>query len=164
VNVEHDLFFEERRFIMFLAPRTREKAERALTEFAPFERFRREFASLFERAFPGWLAPSETSWEMPWRLEMEEKDREVVVRAETPGFEAKELDVELRENVLTISAEHREEKKEPLERRHASWTRSVTLPSGIEPEKVEARYHNGVLEIHVPLTPEARPRRIDVKT
>jgi len=38
------------------------------------------------------------------------------------------------------------------------------LPTGIVPEKVEARYHNGVLEVHVPRSPEAKPRRIEVKT
>jgi HSP20 family protein len=107
------------------------------------------------------------SWERiePWGFEMEEGEKEVVVRAETPGFEASELEVPLRDNVLTLRAEHHEPaEKGAVERRQARMERTVTLPAGIEPDKVEARYRNGVLEVHVPRTPEAQPRRIEVKT
>jgi HSP20 family protein len=104
----------------------------------------------------------------PEGLEMEEKENEVVVRAEVPGFEASELDVRLAGNLLTIRAEHREEpdgkEREPVERRYGRSEWTVTLPAGIEPAKIEAHYRNGVLEVHVPMTPEAAPRRIEVKT
>jgi HSP20 family protein len=66
---------------------------------------------------------------------------------------------------LTIRAEHREPPEgKAVERRHARLERTVTLPVGVEPEKVEARYRSGVVEVHVPLPPEAKPRRIEVKT
>jgi HSP20 family protein len=147
-------------------PRRREVAENPLTrtEPSPFAVLRREFASLFERAFPTW--PFTNLWEMPEPegVTMEEGEKEVVVRAEVPGFEPNEIEVEMHENLLTIRAEHKEEKGEAAERRHARLERTVTLPAGIEPEKVEARYRNGVLEVHVPLPPEALPRRIEVKT
>jgi len=95
---------------------------------------------------------------------MEEKENEVVLRAEVPGFEMKELDVTVRGDELTILAEHKEPAKgEAVERRQARLERSVTLPSGVEPEKIEATYRNGVLEVHVPRIPEAKPRRIEVK-
>ncbi len=74
----------------------------------------------------------------------------------------------MRGNELTVRAEHTEpaegEAKEAKERRRARLVRTVTLPAGVEPEKVEARYHSGVLEVHVPRTPETKPRRIEVKT
>src|SRR5262245_17643928 len=108
-------------------------------EHTPFDLLRREFASLFDRTFPGWPVPFEPPWELtePWRLEMEEKDHEFVVRAEVPGFEPKELEVKLTGDVLTIRAEHTEEAKakgeEPVERRYGRWERTVTLPPNIEP-------------------------------
>jgi HSP20 family protein len=76
--------------------------------------------------------------------------------------------VRLTGDLLTMRAEHTEpavaEAKEPVERRHDVWERTVTLPLGIVPERVEARCHNGVLEVHVPRAPELAPRRIEVKT
>jgi HSP20 family protein len=102
----------------------------------------------------------------PWGFTVEEKEREVVVRMEVPGFAASELEILLTGEVLTIRAEHKEKGKEemPVERRHGKLERTVTLPAGIVPEKIEARYLNGVLEVHVPRVPEALPRRIEVKT
>jgi HSP20 family protein len=133
-------------------------------DYSPFDLLRREFASLFDRALAGWPVPFEMSWEMtePWGVAMEEGEKEVVVRAEMPGFEASELEVTLRDNLLTLRADHREPEG-AAERRQAALSRTVLLPPGIDCEKVEARYRNGVVEVHVPRTPEAQPRRIEVK-
>ena len=151
-----------------LMPRRREgKVERR--EY-PLETLRREFASLFNRAFAGWPISWETPWEAeePWGMTMEEREREVVVRAELPGFEASELEVQLRGEELLIRAEHKEKTKEGPEGKEGEHVRRVervmTMPAGIEPEKIEARYHSGVLEVKVPRTPEAQPKRIEVKT
>jgi HSP20 family protein len=132
--------------------------------YTPFDLLRREFASLFDRAFPAW--PLGPTWEPePWGLGMEEREDEVVVRAEVPGFEPNELEVSLRDNELTVRAEHTEPAKGVAgERRHARLERTMTLPPGVDREKVEARYRNGVLEVHVPRRPEAKARRIEVKT
>jgi HSP20 family protein len=97
-----------------LMPRRRERrAERALVpwEHTPFDLLRQEFASLFDRFF------GKPPWEMtePWGVETEEKEAEVVVRAEMPGFEASEVEVLLTGNELTIKAMHKEEKKEGKE-------------------------------------------------
>jgi HSP20 family protein len=117
-------------------------------------------ASLFE--FP-WFR---TTWELePWGFETEEREKEVVLRAEMPGFEPGEIEATFRGNELTVRAEHAEPAEgEAKERRHARVERTVTLPPGVEPEKAEARYRSGVLEVHLPRTPEATPRRIEVKT
>jgi HSP20 family protein len=125
-----------------------------------------EFGALFNRAF-GWPMPFEPFWEEAegWGLEMEELEKEVVIRAEVPGFEPGELEVELLGNVLTVRAEHPEppEGKVPAGHRYGRLVRTMTLPPGIVPEGVEARYHHGILEVHVPRAPEAVPRRIEVK-
>ncbi len=131
----------------------------------PFDEFRREFSSLFDRAFPAWPFPFESRWENYWGFEMEEKENEYVVRAEVPGFEASELDVRLDGNVLAIRAEHKVEgeAKEAVERPYGRLERTLTLPAGFNPEKVEARYRNGVLEVHLAKAPEAQTRHIEVK-
>lgn len=147
-----------------LIPRRRETAlARRLAR--PFELLDREFASLFEEPWP---FEAMTRWE-PWTFETEERENEVVLRTELPGFEPTELEVTLAGNALTVRAEHREAVKEPAageasERTVARVERTVALPTGIDPAKVEASYRNGVLEVHVPRTPGATPRRIEVKT
>jgi HSP20 family molecular chaperone IbpA len=128
----------------------------------PFEWFHREFAPLFERAFP--VLPFEARYSPEWGFETEELENEYVVRAAVPGFEASELEVTLAGNVLTLRAEPRRPEKEPaLERPYARLERALTLPPGLNLEAVEARYHNGILEVHVPRMPEVLPRRIEVK-
>jgi len=143
-----------------LMPRRR---ERALARGEPFEFFRREFAPLFE--FPPWML--EPTWDMveSWGFETEEHENELVLRAEAPGFEPNEVEVTLRDNLLTVVAEHKEAaKEEARERRYARLERTMTLPETVDLERVEASYRNGVIEIHLPRTPEAKPRRIEVKT
>jgi HSP20 family protein len=104
-----------------------------------------------------------------WGLEMEEKDGEVVVKAEAPGFEADDFDVQVSGNVLTIRAEKKQEKKEKRdgghfeERSFGSFERTVTLPTGIDPNKVDAKYRNGILELHLAQSEEAKGKRIPVK-
>ena len=130
--------------------------------FAPFD-------ALFNRFFGGWpISPwEEGNRTMNWGLDMEETDKEVIIRAEAPGFEAKDFDVHLNGDVLTIQAEHKEEKGQEgeaeTERRYARLRRTVTLPAGTDAEKVEAAYRNGVLEMHLPRKPEALGRRVEVK-
>jgi HSP20 family protein len=149
-----------------LMPRGRAKPAEgvpARREFTPFDLLRQEFASLFDRAFPAW--PFAAVWEPePMGVGVEEREDEVVVRVEVPGFEPTEIEVCLRAHELTVRAEHTEPAEgAKAERRHVRMERTVTLPAGIDTEKVEAQYRNGVLEVRVPMTPEAKSRHIDVK-
>jgi HSP20 family protein len=128
----------------------------------PFEWMHRDFAPLFERAFS--MLPLEARWEPMWGLETEELENEYVVRVAAPGFEASELELSVTGDVLTLRAEHRPPENAPaVERPHARLERALTLPPGLNLEAVEARYRNGILEVHVPRIPAALPRRIDVK-
>jgi HSP20 family molecular chaperone IbpA len=142
-----------------LMPRTGRTAV-ARREREPFEMLRREMASLF--GFPTWpLASVELE---PWAFETEERENELVLRAEMPGFEPAEIEVTLRGNELTARAEHTAtENGETPTRRHAHVERTMTLPEGVEAARIEASYRNGILEVHVPRVPEALPRRIEVK-
>jgi HSP20 family protein len=93
---------------------------------------------------------------------------EIVVKAEIPGMRAKDLDVRLENNVLTIHGERqREEKLEGnyyhrLERLYGSFTRSFTIPSFVEDGKIKAEYKDGVLTISLPKKETAKPRRIEL--
>jgi len=84
----------------------------------------------------------------------------VLVRADAPGFEAGDFDVQVANDVLTIKAERKEEKDGQVERQ---LYRTLTLPAGVRADDVEARYRNGVLELRLPRAEEAAGKRIEVK-
>jgi len=137
------------------------------SEARPFALMRREFDTLFDRFFGSWpLVDLPKLLDYPvWGLNMEETDKEVVVRAEAPGFEVGDFEVQLTGELLLITAAHKpvKGKEGNVEVRAAEMKRYVTVPPGIDPAKVEAFYRNGVLEVHLPKTPEAAGRRIEVK-
>src|SRR5205823_12857255 len=101
--------------------------------------------------------------------ELQESDRDILVRAEAPGFEPKDFDIQVHGNVLTIRAEHRQESEEKQgegrtwEQHYGRMHRSIMLPATVDPEKVEAHYRNGILELRLPRTEEAQRKRIEVK-
>lgn len=133
----------------------------------PIARLRNEFESLFDRFLSRWPAPFDTDYGLDtlWGLDVEDRDNEIFVRAEVPGFEANELDVQLSDGLLSIKAEKKTEgtngngSTEELR----SYHRSVTLPDGIKAEGIEAKYRNGVLELHLPKSEEAKPKHIPVQ-
>jgi HSP20 family protein len=105
-------------------------------------------------------------WERPTvGFETEEAEKEYLIRAELPGFEPPEVAVEVKGEVLTVKAIHKEpeEGKGEKKGRYAEVERSLLLPPDIVPEKIEAQLHNGILEVHLPKAPEVVPRRIEVK-
>ncbi|OHD65716.1 MAG: hypothetical protein A2176_13865 [Spirochaetes bacterium RBG_13_51_14] len=104
------------------------------------------------------------------RVDVHEDDKAVYVKAEIPGLNDKDLTVFLKENLLTIAGEKREEKTEGdnneeyyyCERRFGSFSRTIALPDSIKADEVKANYKNGVLEIELPKAESAKPRKIDI--
>jgi len=126
-----------------------------------------EFEKVFNRLFGAWPVLETPAWNSPWGLTTEEKEKELVVRAELPGFTPEEVFVEITGMTLKVKAEHKpvEEKTEKAEAKaERTFAYEVTLPETVELEKAEATYRNGVLEVHLPRKPEAVGRRIEVKT
>lgn len=153
-----------------IMPRRKGRNGSAMVERDPFRAMSRDFESLFDRLWGGWpFAVEEFAPAVRWGLDLRDAGKEFVVRAEAPGFEPEDFNVNVTGDVLTITAEHKEEKEEKEEGEEykaSTWgrlERSVMVPRGIDPEKVEAKYRNGVLEIHLPKTPEAVGRRVEVK-
>ena len=101
-------------------------------------------------------------------MDLTEEDDRYVLRADLPGVREDEVHVELEDNVLTISGERKsehEERKEGLyrlERASGSFSRSLTLPEGIDPDSIQARFDKGVLEVRVPKPEQRKPRRVAI--
>jgi HSP20 family protein len=101
-------------------------------------------------------------------LDVAESDKAITVKADLPGIDLKDLDINVVGDTLTICGQKKEEHETEgkhwhrLERRSGTFQRSIRLPGGVDPDKVEARYKDGVLEINLPRTEESRPRRITV--
>jgi len=103
-----------------------------------------------------------------FRLDAEEEKDKYIVRADLPGVKRDQIDVSLENNNLTISVKreeiHEEEGRNFLrrERRSGSASRTVHLPLAAEGEKTDARFQDGVLEITVPKSEQAKAKRIEV--
>jgi HSP20 family protein len=136
--------------------------ERGLDVWRPFGR------SMFDLA-PAW--PTEITWGTVPAVDVVEKDKEYKVTAELPGMEEKNIEVKLSNGVLTIKGEKKEEKEEKkknyyfTERRFGSFQRSFRVPEGVDTDKIEASFKNGVLTVSLPKSAEAQKqeKKITVK-
>ena len=149
----------------------------ALTPFGrdPFSSFRREVDRLFDDFFtpaePRSFAGQAGTLPLFPSLDVEETAQAYLVTAELPGLEAKDVEIDLRDDALTISGEKREERKAEergrtyAERTFGRFQRTIPLPIEVDADKAEAAFANGVLKITLPKSPEAREtaRRIQIK-
>jgi HSP20 family protein len=126
-------------------------------------RLRREMDELFDRFFGGWPAPmmEESGWMRPWGLDVTTEGNEMLVRAEVPGFEPNDLDVRVEGEFLSIRAERKHE--EGQGRSYGRFEETVRIPAGTDPDKVRATYHNGILEVRMPVPEKAQGKRINVQ-
>ncbi len=101
-------------------------------------------------------------------MDLVETSDEFVLRADLPGLSENDVNIELEDNVLTVSGERKsehEERKEGyyrVERASGSFSRSLTLPEGIDPESVKATFDRGVLEVRIPKPEERKPRKVAI--
>jgi HSP20 family protein len=102
-------------------------------------------------------------------MDLVETGDHYVLRADLPGLSDEEVNIQLQDNVLTISgerkAEHetRQEGYYRLERAFGGFSRSLTLPDGIDPDAVQARFDRGVLELRIPKPEQKKPRQVQIK-
>jgi HSP20 family protein len=129
--------------------------------------FRSAFDNLFDRSFPFQDWDTDVSAQFP--LDVAENEDGFEVKAVLPGINPDDLEVTFSNNTLTIRGETRQdEEKEGTryhlrERRYGSFTRSVTIPTNIKAEDIEASYDAGVLTLHLPKTEEVKPKRIQIQ-
>ena len=106
------------------------------------------------------------TWAPP--VDIYEHDGNLVLKAELPGVDPKDVDIRLENNTLTLRGERRidtEVKRESyhrVERAYGSFTRSFTLPSVVDQEKIRAEYKDGVLKVTLPKRDEAKPKQISI--
>lgn len=142
----------------------------ALAPWRPFgviEPFRQEMETLFDRFFGKGNENCLAVRTWTPRVDVEESDKEIVVKADVPGVDPKAVEVSIENGVLTIRGERKEEKEEKkgyhrVERFAGSFYRSVTLPPGTDGDKVVATSANGVVTITIPKKVEAQPKKITV--
>jgi HSP20 family protein len=131
----------------------------------------REMNRLFEDFFTGdlFVQPFRAIGEWRPALDVAETDASVIVKADLPGLEVKDLDVSIRGDILTIRGEKKEEKEEKtksyhrVERHYGSFERSVRLPATVKADQVKASFKNGVLQIEMPKTEEAKEKTVRIK-
>lgn len=123
-----------------------------------------ELPDRFRQLFDGSLAFEPLAEPIGWMPAMEivEKDDTLIVTAELPGVNMKDLDITLEDGVLTIRGEKKEERKEDegryhmWERRYGSFQRAFTLPKAVDASKIAAKFDNGVLTVTLPKSEKAK--------
>jgi HSP20 family protein len=101
-------------------------------------------------------------------MDLVETEQEFVLRADLPGVDESDVKIELEDRVLTIAGERKaehEERKEGyyrVERSSGAFTRTLTLPEGVNPDAIQASFAKGVLEVRIPKPEEKKPHRVSI--
>lgn len=148
-----------------------------LTYASPIADMERWFEEMWRRPFSLFRSPVWPELKVAERYEISpsvdiyETDGEVVLKADLPGIRKDELDVNVTENMLTISGKKEKEEKIErenyyrFERSHGSFLRKFELPHGIDYDRIKAHFEDGVLEVSFPKTEEVKKhsKKIDIK-
>src|SRR5229473_7115101 len=143
---------------------------RSLTRWEPF-RGVSTLQDQINRVFEGLTAGAGndsalTTWSPA--VDIYETEHELVVKADLPDVNEKDLDIRVENNVLTIRGERKfensvsEDNYLRIERACGAFSRSFSLPNTVDPDAIKAEYRNGVLTVHVPKREEAKPKQIKV--
>ncbi len=134
-----------------------------------FERLHEEMDRLFRSLTTGRPALPHGDVTCPFAVDILEDKDHVLLKAELPGVNPKEVNISVEDNVLTISGEKKlehEDKKDNyvrVERYYGKFSRAFTLPPYVDPAQISAEYKDGVLTVTLPKRPETKPRQIQVK-
>jgi HSP20 family protein len=113
-----------------------------------------------------------STFEYDWvpSLDLADRGDSLVAELEVPGMDPKEINISVTGDVLTISGEKKREREEKehnyhlVERSYGKFSRSVRLPSTVDPDRVEASYKDGILSITLDKTEQVKTKKIEVKT
>ena len=148
----------------------------AIVRFEPFRdlvSLQERMNRLFDESFRGAGRPvADEDWALggTWApaVDIFEQDGNIVLKAEVPGIDAKDVDIRVENNMLTLRGERKfdnEVKNDSyhrVERSYGSFSRSFTLPSVVDTEKIKADYKDGVLRVTLPKKEEAKPKQIAI--
>src|SRR5919202_6005975 len=138
-----------------------------LREFGALQNeMNRLFNTVFDTPLPGNGGSTMRRWMPP--MDLVETDDHFVLRADLPGMSQDDVNIELEDTTLTISGERKAEHESKgegfyrVERAFGVFSRSLTLPQGVDPGAVSASFDRGVLEVRIPKPEERKPRRIEI--
>lgn len=126
----------------------------------------RLFNSFFEPTSPSDGGTSARRW-IP-AMDLVESEDDFVLHADLPGLGEDDVKIEVEDNVLTLSGERKiehEDRKDGyyrLERASGAFRRTLTLPEGVDPEAIKARFEDGVLEVRIPKPEQRKPRKVTI--
>ena len=134
-----------------------------------------DLASIFDDFLNDFYSPTSSSsqrirGELSPRLDISETDSDYHIDVEMPGIDQKEIDIKLDNNILTIRGK-KEEKSDSKERNYyvkeryyGSFQRSITLPTNMNAEDIDARFLNGVLHLKIPKKQQENAKKIEIKS
>lgn len=138
-----------------------------LTRWEPFASLHSQFSDLFEESFGRpWGNPALTKWYPA--VDILESNESYLIRAELPGMNKEDFNLEVKDGMLTLTGERKAVKPADglkyrrTERVDGKFARSFSLPETVKQEGIQATYRDGILEIHVPKAEKAKPRQIEV--
>ena|ERR671910_2829945 len=132
--------------------------------------FQSDMNRLFDRFFDGRPANGDRGRRWIPAMDLVETDENLVVRADLPGLSEDDVEIEIKDNVLTVSGERKAEHEEKgegfhrVERSFGRFARSLSLPRGVDADKVQAGFSDGVLQVRVPKPEETKPTRVQIGT
>jgi HSP20 family protein len=126
--------------------------------------------SEMNRLFDTFFGGDDTRGARRWvpAMDLVETDDHLVLRADLPGLDQDDVSIEIKDGVLTVSGQRRTEHEEKaegfhrVERAYGSFSRSLSLPRGVDPDKVAAGFDKGVLEVRIPKPEERTPHRVAI--
>ena len=146
-----------------------------LVRWAPFHNIgtiQERMNRIFDDALSGQRGASDEDWGLggSWApaVDIFEHEGSIVLKAELPGVDPKDVDIRVENNVLSLRGERKfdsEVKREDfhrVERAYGSFSRSFTLPNVVDTEKIKADYKDGVLQVTLPQKEEAKPKQISI--
>ena len=144
----------------------------AIVRWEPFNNLltaQRDFDRLFKEAFNPFVSEGDLStrtWAPP--VDIYENENDIVLKAELPGIEPKDVEVKVEDNTLYLKGERKFEKEvknesyHRVERSYGSFARSFSLPNSISTDKVKAEFKDGLLTLTLPKREEAKPRTVKI--
>jgi HSP20 family protein len=128
------------------------------------------FTREIDRVFDAFFGQTDQGrrWVPP--IDLVEAEDRFLLKADLPGLSESDVNIEVQDGTLTISGERKAEHEQRekgwyrIERSFGSFNRSLTLPDGVDPERIEASFSDGVLEVRIPKPEERKPRRISISS
>jgi HSP20 family protein len=147
------------------------RAEMALVRWDPsreVDSLQSEVNRLFDTFFGG--APANGRGLRRWvpPMDLVETEDHLILRADLPGLDSEDVNIEVKDSVLTVSGERKAEHEEKtdgfyrVERAFGTFSRSMSLPNRIDADRITASFEKGVLEVRIPKPEERKPHRVEI--